>query len=96
MNELGERIKMRRVDRGWTQAELIRAVADRGLSWHQQTLHKVETGSRNLVVHEAVILADSLEVSIGWLATGKLSDYDDGFRDATRAVKAAIDLVVAA
>jgi transcriptional regulator with XRE-family HTH domain len=59
LRELGRRLRGRREDRGWTQAEL----ADRcGL--HRTFIGSVERGERNVSILNLRLLADTLRVPL--------------------------------
>jgi transcriptional regulator with XRE-family HTH domain len=53
-----------REERGISQAELARRMADRGWPWHQQTVGRVEAGQRVVRLGEAKDLAAILETTI--------------------------------
>jgi len=49
---------------GWSQTELAERMQDRGHSWHQATVYKLEDGRRPTRLAEAVALAEVLEVPL--------------------------------
>lgn len=53
--------------RALSQADLAQQLTDRGLAFQQQTVLKVEKGSRPLRLEEAVQIADVLETDLGHL-----------------------------
>jgi len=57
---LGALIKRRREDKGWTQAEYAARLSEYGSTWHQQTILKVEKGTRPLRVSEFMVHAHVL------------------------------------
>lgn len=61
--QVGEKVKRVRRALGMTQAELAAALADRGLPFQQQTILKVERGSRPLRFEEARAIAEILNTT---------------------------------
>jgi transcriptional regulator with XRE-family HTH domain len=61
----GERIKAEREDRGWSQADMAKALSTVGVhSMHPTTIAKIEAGDRSVRINEAVGIADLFEVSL--------------------------------
>jgi transcriptional regulator with XRE-family HTH domain len=63
-----EQMKRCREAKGMSQADLAKALTKRGLSYHQQTVLKVERGIRRVRLGEACTIADVLGVSLASLA----------------------------
>lgn len=61
---VGRNIAAARKARGWSQGDLAAMLGLRGLSFQQQTVLKVEKGSRPLRFEEAVQIADLLELDV--------------------------------
>lgn len=57
-------MKAMREHRGIGQGRFAELMAERGYSWHQSTIPKVETGARAIRVGEAAAVADILDVPI--------------------------------
>lgn len=97
MSDMGDRIREKRKVYGWSQTELAQRLVAAGFP--QQTQLKVtrtERGGRPVPVDEALALADVLNVSIQWLATGRddhhaedryLHGYRDGLAAAVKAIE---------
>lgn len=65
---VGRNIATFRQAKGWTQTELVeRMRVVEPLGWHQQTVGKVESGSRPLKFSEAMDLAKVLDIEVGEL-----------------------------
>ena len=61
----GERVKAKRDDRGWSQADMAKMLSDRGIHpMHPTTVAKIEAGDRSVRINEAVGIADLFEVSL--------------------------------
>ena len=83
--QVGRNVAAIRRSKGITQAELAQTMSRlKPLSWYQQTVAKVETGSRSLKFLDAVDLARVLDVS-----TDDLLDQD-GQAKATRVARALV------
>lgn len=67
-NSVGERIKQRRLELGWTQDQLCAKV---GLS--KSFLSELENGKRSVSASNLLDIARSLTVSLDFLMTGKAS-----------------------
>jgi transcriptional regulator with XRE-family HTH domain len=68
---IGERVRARREERGWTQAELGRHVGShlgQG-DWSRQVISSTEQGKRAFTAAELVTLAHVLDVGITYLLT---------------------------
>lgn len=60
--KIGSLIKQQREDKGWTQGEYAARLSEDGPTWHQQTILKVEKGTRPLRVTELVRHAEVLGI----------------------------------
>jgi transcriptional regulator with XRE-family HTH domain len=68
---VGANIRRIRDANGFSQADLAAELGRRGgLSWPQQTIARIEAGTRPLKFSEAVAVAETLEVELG-----RLSEY---------------------
>ncbi len=76
---VGQRVRELREARAWSQSDLAHALEQRGLTWHQTTVAKVEAGRRTIKASEALALAYALQIPVE-----KLLDPDnlDQFLDA--------------
>lgn len=97
----GERVKRARADRSWSQADMAKLLADKGVQpMHATTVAKIEAGDRSVRINEAVGIADLLGVSLDTLVgrTTGPADADLAFalrvlRDsARRSADEALDL----
>lgn len=61
---LGANVRYLREHASMSQVELARRMAERGWSWHQATIYKVETGKQFVRLDEALDLADLLGVTL--------------------------------
>jgi transcriptional regulator with XRE-family HTH domain len=61
---LGANVRYLRERASISQVELARRMADRGWSWHQATVYRVETGKQPVRFDEALDLADLLGVTL--------------------------------
>jgi transcriptional regulator with XRE-family HTH domain len=61
---LGANVRYLREHASISQTELARRMTDRGWSWHQSTVYRVETGKQPVRFDEAVDLADLLGVTL--------------------------------
>lgn len=59
-----EQMRERREVRQMTQTDLAKAVRNRGLSFHQQTIQRIEIGERPVRLNEAYVIAEELGLSI--------------------------------
>ena len=60
---VGRNVAALRASRGLTQVGLAERMIGRGVYWHQQTVAKVERGTRSLRVEEVVVLAEVFGVA---------------------------------
>ena len=97
VSTIGDRIREKRTEYGWSQSELARRMVGAGFSKQKQIyITRSERGLRPIPVDEALALAKLLNVSIQWLATGsgdhRTEDrYLHGYRDGVAAARAALD-----
>lgn len=64
-HRFGEAVKRHRERLGWTQVQMAKMLADRGLQpMRDTTLAKIEAGSRSVRINEAIAIADLLELSL--------------------------------
>lgn len=63
-------MKALREKQGLTQTDVARRLRERGLSFHQSTVAKVETGERPIRLDEAYAIADALGSQVGDMARG--------------------------
>ena len=66
----GGNLRAMREGRGMSQADLARAMTERGKPWHQQTVAETEAGKRPLRLGEVVDLAEILRTTVAaftWL-----------------------------
>jgi ribosome-binding protein aMBF1 (putative translation factor) len=61
---VGRNVKDARLDLGWSQTELAAEMALYGYTWQQQTVQKIEKGSRPLKLREALALMSILGISL--------------------------------
>ncbi len=66
-NIAGERVKEARKRAGLSQGMLAARLQVRGLQVEQMAISRMETGRRVIADFELPILADALDVSVGWL-----------------------------
>ncbi|MBB3041140.1 helix-turn-helix transcriptional regulator [Nocardioides soli] len=62
--EVGERIRALRMERGLTQTELAERLTDLGLPMQQQTILKIEKGTRALKLNEGMTVATALSQTL--------------------------------
>jgi len=96
MSAMGDRIRQKRTAYGWSQSELARRMAGAGYKQTQTYITRSENGLRPIPVDEALVLADILNVTVQWLATGKDEHqtedrYVHGYRDGIEAAKKALE-----
>lgn len=97
MTTIGDRIRQKRTEYKWSQSELARRMVAAGFPKQKQMyITRSENGARPIPVDEALALADILNVSIQWLATGRGDHrtedrYLHGYRDGIDAARKAID-----
>jgi transcriptional regulator with XRE-family HTH domain len=71
--EFGERVRSKRLERGWSQTELAERI---GL--HFTFVGSVERGERNVSLQSLLRLADGLQVNVGSLICPPLSSTGTG------------------
>jgi transcriptional regulator with XRE-family HTH domain len=71
-----ENLRALREHQGISQAALARAMKEAGHSWHQATVHRVESGIQPVGLEEAAAVASILHVPLDQLtwATGETAD----------------------
>lgn len=62
--QIGARVRELRREEGLSQAELAELMTDMGVPMQQQTILKIEKGSRSLRMSEAVVMATCLRVTM--------------------------------
>ena len=67
---IGQRVRVHREKRGWSQAHLGKLLADFGAPMNQPMVYKLEHGSRPLRVNEVQALAFAFDVTMDDLLTG--------------------------
>lgn len=70
-------MKFLREQRGVSQTELARQLSDRGLSFHQQTVQRVEQGDRAIRLDEAYLIAEIFDVELSSMT----DDLPEGDRE---------------
>src|ERR1035437_664589 len=68
---IGQRVRVHREKRGWSQAHLGKLLADFGAPMNQPMIYKLEHGSRPLRVNEVQALAFAFDVTMDDLLTGR-------------------------
>jgi transcriptional regulator with XRE-family HTH domain len=71
-----KRLKRERDGRGWSQAEMAKALSDNDIPMHSTTIAKIEAGDRSVRIDEAAGIADLLGVSLDGLL-GRKGMEDD-------------------
>ena len=66
-NRCGERVREARMRAGWSQEQLSAKLQLAGLSLGQMAVSRIETGKRVVPDFELPVLAEMLNVSMGWL-----------------------------
>ncbi len=61
---VGERLRARRVVKGWSQAELATRMSGRDEKWTQSTIAKTEGATRPIRLNELAALAETLDVPL--------------------------------
>lgn len=64
LGELARRVRLHRVQRGWSQSQLAAAMSRLGHPWHQTTVAKTERGEREPRFSELLELANALDVPV--------------------------------
>lgn len=71
MNPLDEKFAARMTElrkaSGMSQTDLAEALTKRGLSFHQQTIGRIERGGRSVSIGEAVLIAEALGTDLASL-----------------------------
>src|SRR5690242_8174997 len=62
--QIGEHIRQLRVEKGMSQTALAQAMTDFGYPMQQQTILKIEKGSRALKLAEAIAMAGALNQTV--------------------------------
>lgn len=83
MTSIGERVKMERERRGWSQAELARKMNEAGWpKYTQVTVSKTEKGMRDPRIAESAALERILGIgTLGLVAAASGDLYDRGYQD---------------
>lgn len=63
-----ENMKQARIAKGMTQADLAEAMTRRGFKWYGPTVYKVENGDRQILLGEAIEVAEILGYELADLA----------------------------
>lgn len=71
---VGHNIREIRRASGMTQADLVADLAARGLSLRQQTIVKIEAGTRPLRLREAQLIAESFRVDVNTLTPATIAE----------------------
>ncbi|MFV9459224.1 MULTISPECIES: helix-turn-helix transcriptional regulator [Rhodococcus] len=77
-----KRIKAERMARRWSQEDLAKRLAERGLTAHPTTIAKIEAGTRAIKLDEAAELAALFDISLDALL-GR-GDVEDDLKHATK------------
>lgn len=73
---IGRAVKQARELRGWSQSTLAAKLSESdSVTWHQQTILRLEAGQRSLKVRELLRLADVLDVSSVGLLEGAVRSH---------------------
>jgi len=98
MTTMGDRIREKRQEFGWSQSELGRRMVTAGFpKYCQMYVTRSENNVRPIPVGEALVLADVLRVSLQWLATGSPETnttedrYHHGYQDGIDAARKALE-----
>lgn len=67
---IGANVRRYRTARGLSQADLATALSAQGEQVHQQTIQKIEKGTRPLKFAEALRIAEALDISVAELTFG--------------------------
>ena len=70
-NLIGARVENKRKELGWKQKELLARLQINGLELNASALSKLEGQIRSVTDLELLIIAETLDVSLMWLLTGK-------------------------
>ncbi|HEY6665577.1 MAG TPA: helix-turn-helix transcriptional regulator [Propionibacteriaceae bacterium] len=64
---MGANLQLHRKAKGYSQSDLAGLLEQRGLPFQQQTILKIEKGSRPLKLEEAFVIADTLDIELSAL-----------------------------
>lgn len=85
-------VRALREQREMSQSALAKAMSDHGLQWHQQTVYKVENGTRPLRAAELAALARILKTSLDrFMWTGAEANESAAVYDAAATLRARWD-----
>ncbi len=82
---MGERLRVLRISKGWSQAELATRMAGRDERWTQSTVAKTEAATRPIRLNELAALAETFNVPLAELV-GSASDTSLGEEGHLRAL----------
>lgn len=68
-------MRLRREQKGWSQADLAEALRPHGLDLHRQTIQKIESGLRPVKLNEAHAIADALEDHVEELVNSPVFNF---------------------
>lgn len=95
---IGERVKQKREERGWSQRQFAVELKANGLSVDATAVSRIENDERDLRVSELLIVALTLDSPAAWVLTGYTPDrtgyengYENGYVDGLSAVQKAIE-----
>src|SRR5215471_10041757 len=71
---LGQLIRQRREESGWTQEDLAGALDPYGIHWYQSTVNRIESGNRTITWDEAIVICAALGLDLVEAAKSDL-DY---------------------
>ncbi|HWS91352.1 MAG TPA: helix-turn-helix transcriptional regulator [Mycobacterium sp.] len=86
-NYFGQRLKLERENKGWSQPEMVKLLEDEGVGLHWTSLAKIEKGLRSVRIDEAKAIADVLELSVDSML-GRKAGLED---DAAHALRGVLD-----
>src|SRR5215212_359391 len=64
---VGTNLQLHRKAKGYSQSDLAGLLEQRGLPFQQQTILKIEKGTRPLKLEEALVIADTLDIELSAL-----------------------------
>jgi transcriptional regulator with XRE-family HTH domain len=73
-NHFSEALKEQRKRRDWSQSQLEKMLADKGVHLHWTTIAKIEKGERSVRIDEAAAIADLFDMSVDALLGRQLPD----------------------
>ena len=89
--QFGERVRVERKHRGWTQPELAKMLSDKGIGpMGPVTISKIESGDRPARIIEALGIAECFGVSVDALL-GRSTDQRDNQAYALRSLRITAD-----